>query len=66
MSFCYLGDMLSVAGECELGMTRYVKTAWNKFKYLLPVLSLCHLAYKTRGRVYSSCVQNAMLHPSET
>ena len=36
-SFCYLGDMLSVAGGCEHSTTTRVKTAW-KFKELLPVL----------------------------
>ena len=65
-SFCYLGDMLSAAGGCELSTTTCVKTAWKKFKDLLLVLSSCHLSFKTRGRVYSSCVQSAMLHASET
>ena len=49
-SFCYLGDMLSAAG---------VKTAWKKFKDLLPVPSSHHLSFKTRGHVYSSCVHRA-------
>ena len=65
-SFCYLGDMLSAAGGCELSTTTRVKTAWKKFKDLLPVLSSRHLSFKTRGRVYSSCVWSAMLHASET
>ena len=65
-SFCYLGDMLSAAGGCELAATTRVKTAWKKFKDLLPVLSSRHLSFKTRGRVYSSCVWSAMLHTSET
>ena len=65
-SFCYLGDMLSAAGGCELSTTTRVKTAWKKFKDLLPVLSSHHLSFKTRGRVYSSCVRSAMLHASET
>ena len=42
------------------------ETTWKKFKDLLPVLSSCHLSFKTRGHVYSSCVQSAMLHASET
>ena len=62
---CYLGDMLSAAGFCELSTTTHVKTAW-KFKDLLPVLSSCNLSFKTRGHVYSSCVQSTMLHTSET
>ena len=61
-SCCYLGDMLSVAGGCELSTTTCVKTAWKKFKELKPVLSSHHLSFKTRGRVYSSCVRSAMLH----
>ena len=65
-SFCYLGDMLSAAAGCELSTTTRVKTAWKKFKDLLPVLSSHHLSFKTRGRVYSSCVRSAMLHASET
>ena len=65
-SFCYLGDMLSAAGGCELSTTTRVKTAWKKFKDLLPVLSSHHLSFRTRGHVYSSCVRSAMLHASET
>ena len=65
-TFCYLGDMLSAAGGCELSTTTRVKTAWKKFKELKPVLSSRHLSFKTSGRVYSSCVWSAMLHASET
>ena len=49
-----------------LSTTTRVKTAWKKFKELLPVLSSRHLSYKTRGHVYNSCVRNAMLHASDT
>ena len=65
-SFCYLGDMLSAAGGCELSTTTCVKTAWKKFKELKPVLSSRHLSFKTRGRVYNTCVRSAMLHASKT
>ena len=65
-SFCYLGDMLSAAGGCELSTTTCVKTAWKKVKELKPVLSSRHLSFKTRGCVYSTCVWSAMLHASET
>ena len=65
-SFCYLEDMLSAAGGCELSTTTRMKTAWKKIKDLLPVLSSRHLSFKTRGRVYSSCVRSAMLHASGT
>ena len=65
-SFCYLGDMLSAAGGCELSTTTRVKTTLKKFKELLPVHSSHHFSFKTRGSVYSSCVRSAMLHASET
>ena len=58
--------MLSAAGGCKRSTTTRVKTAWKKFKELKPVLSSRHLSFKTRGRVYSLCVQSAMLHASET
>ena len=58
--------MLSAGGGCELSTTTRVKTAWKKFKELLPVLSSRHLSFKTRGPVYSSCVRSAMRHASET
>ena len=60
-SFCYLGDMLSAGGGSEITVTTRVKTAWKKFRELLPVLTSRHLSYKTRGRVRST-----MLHASET
>ena len=65
-SFCYLGDMLSAGGGCEITVTTRVKTAWKKFRELLPVLTSCHLSYKTCGHVHSSCVRSTMLHASET
>ena len=65
-SFCYLGDMLSAAGGCELSTATHVKTVWKKFKELKPVLSSRHISFKTHGRVYSMCVRSAMLHASET
>ena len=65
-SFCYLGEMLSAGGGCEMAVTTHVKTAWKKFRELLPVLTSRHLSYKTRGHVYSSNVRSAMLHASET
>ena len=58
--------MLSAAGGCELSTTTHVKTAWKKLNELKLVLSSRHLSFKTRGRVYSSCVRSAMLHASET
>ena len=64
--FCYLGDMLSAGGGCEIPVTNCVKTAWKMFMELLPDFTSRNASYKTRGHVYSSCLQSAMLHASET
>ena len=58
--------MLSAGGGCEIKLTTRVKTAWKKFRELLRVLTSRHLSYKTGCHVYSSCVQSAMLHASDT
>ena len=65
-SFCYLGDMLSAGGGCEIAVTTRVKTAWKKFRELLPVLTSRHLSYKTCDYVYSSRMRSTMLYASET
>ena len=56
-SFSYLGDMLSAAGGCELSTITRVKTAWKKFKELLPVLSSSHLSFKTWPCVQLLCAE---------
>ena len=58
--FCYLGDMLSAGGGCELAAITCCKCAWGKFRQLLPLLTNRHLALLTRGKVYSSCVRSVM------
>ena len=60
-----LGDMHSAAEGCEIRVTICVKTAWKKFRDLLPVLTFRHLSCKTCGHVYSSCLWRAMLTANE-
>ena len=62
-SFCYLGDMLSAAGGCELSTT-CVKTTWKKFKELIPVLSSRHLSFKTWLCVQDTSGPLSYLHGS--
>ena len=64
--FCYLGDMLSAGGGCELAAITRCKCAWGKFRQLLPLLTNRHLPLLTTGKVYSSCVRSVMLHAAET
>ena len=64
-SFCYLGDMLSAGGGCEMAVTTLGKphgrSSGSYYQFSHPATS-----YKTRGQMYSSCVWSAMLHASET
>ena len=59
----------SVIGEtCFLlvVVVNYCKSAWGKFRQLLPLLTKRNLPLLTRGRVYSTCVTSVMLHAAET
>ena len=64
--FCYLGDMLSAGGGCELAAITSCKCAWGKFLQLLPLLTNHQVPLLTRGKVFSSCVRSVMLHAAET
>ena len=59
-SFCYLGDMLSAAGGCELSTTTGVKTTRKKFKelnqFFLPATFLSrHMAVCTARVCGAQC-----------
>ena len=57
-SFCYLGDMLSAAGGCELPTTPPGRSSRSSYQLSLHVTSLS-------SHMYSSCVWSAVLHASE-
>ena len=38
-SFCYLGDMLGAGGGCKSAVITRGRTAWGKYRDLLPILS---------------------------
>ena len=65
-SFCYVGDMLSADGGCDLAVTTRGSVAWCKFRKRLPILTSKHMSLKTCGKLFSSCVCSVMLHGSET
>ena len=64
--FCYLGDMTSANGGCDLAAITRCKCAWGKFRQLLPLLTNRHIPHVARGRVYSACVRSVMLYGLET
>jgi len=54
--FCYLGDMLSVAGDADAAVENRIHIGWNKFRQLVPLLTNIDISLKVRGRLYSGCV----------
>lgn len=64
-TFVYLGDDICSGGGCERATVSRVRSAWAKFRELLPVLTCKAISLQTRGHVYNSCVRATMLHASE-
>ena len=64
--FCYLGDMLSARGGCELACRTRAKCAWGKFMELLPLLARRGVSLKIKGKIYGACVQSVLLYGSQT
>ena len=64
--FCYLGDMLSVDEDADTAVEARIRTGWNKFRHLEPLLTNRDISLIRRGRLYSICVRSRMLHGSET
>ena len=64
--FCYLGDMLSVDGDADAAVEARIRIYWNKFRQLVPLLTIKDVSLIMRGRLYISCVRNNMLHESKT
>ena len=64
--FCYLGEMLSVGGGCQIAAITHCKCAWGKFRQLLLLLTNRNLPLLTRVQVYLTCLRSVMLHAAET
>ena len=65
-SFCYLGDVIGERGGCYDATTARVRSAWKKFRELLPILTCRGISIRSRGHFYNSCVRSVLLHASET
>ena len=55
-SFCYLGDTIGAGGHCDLSVITRIRSAWGKFRELLPILTSRALSYITRGQIYSTYI----------
>ena len=64
-SFCYLGDTIGAGGGCDLSVITRIRSAWGKFRELLPILTSHALSYITRGQIYSMYIHTVLLYASE-
>ena len=64
--FCYLDDSLSVDGDIDAAVQDTIRIGWNTFRQLVPLLINKFESFIMRGRLYSSCVRNSMLHVNDT
>ena len=56
--------MIGAGGGCDLSVISRVRSAWGKFRELLPLTSSA-LSFTTRGHVYRSYVRSVLLYASE-
>ena len=64
--FYYLGDMISAGGGAEASIIAHVRSGWNSFRVLLPLLVSRVISLITKGRLYASWVSSVMAYSSET
>ena len=65
-SFCYLGDFVGQRDGCFDAATARIRSAWKKFRDLLPILTCHGLSLKSHGYAYNACVLSVLLYASET
>ena len=65
IAFCYLGDTIGAGGGCDLSVITRIRSAWGKFRELLPILTSHALSYITRGQIYSTYIRTVLLYASE-
>ena len=63
--FCYLGDTVSEGGNCKHGTIERARSAWGKFRELLPLLTNRYIHIKTSGKIFNVCARSVLLYRSE-
>ncbi len=64
-AFCYLGDTVCAGGGCTASVITRCRSAWGKFRELLPILTCRSLSLGIRGKVYNACVRSVLQYASE-
>ena len=58
--------MLDADGGCDSAVTARVRSAWEKFREYLPILTGKGFSSKLKGKVYATCVRSCLMPGSET
>ena len=66
MGFWIQWHQLDVDGDADAAVEARIRIGWNKFRQLVPLLTNKDVSLIMRGRLYSGCVRNSMLHGIET
>ena len=53
-------------GDADAAVEARIRSGWNKFRQLVPLLTNKDVSLIMTGRLYSSCMRSRMLHGSET
>ena len=64
--FCYIGDMFSVDGRCDLAVTTRVRSVWRKCREDLPILTGKGFLIKLKSKVYTSRARSCLIYSTET
>ena len=64
--FCYLSDFVGKRGGCFDAITARIRSAWKKFRDLLPITTCCGLSLKSRSYACNAYVSSVLLYASET
>ena len=62
---CHLDDTVSATGGATTSVSFSCRTAWSKFRNLLPLHTSRSISMCTRSRIYKCCVRSPMQYASE-
>src|SRR6185436_17729574 len=58
--------MIGAGGDADDAVRARVRSAWSKFRQLVPILTPRRISLKLKGKIYKACIQSVMVYGSET
>lgn len=60
-TFCYVGETHNAGGGCKHVAIARAKSAWGKFRELLPFLTKLYIYIKTCAKIFHTCLQSCSM-----